>query len=105
MIGTLLLVALQQATVAGVVRDSTDLEPVAFAHVTVTAHDSPTTARTGISDRFGAFVMPDTPVGKGFRVEVSAFGYVPWIQSYDELPPEPISVLLRPPQSNSKASR
>ncbi|MCY3547114.1 MAG: TonB-dependent receptor [Gemmatimonadetes bacterium] len=65
MIGTLLLVALQQATVAGVVRDSTDLEPVAFAHVTVTAHDSPTTARTGISDRFGAFVMPDTPVGKG----------------------------------------
>ncbi len=96
MIGTLLLVSLQQATLAGVVRDSVDLEPIAFAQVTVSAGDAETPAATGISDRFGAFVIADAPGGRGFRVVVSAFGYESWERDYDQLPAEPVRVLLRP---------
>ena len=96
MIGTLLLVSLQQATLAGVVRDSVDLEPIAFAQVTVAAGDAETLAATGISDRFGAFVIADAPGGRGFRVVVSAFGYESWERDYDQLPAEPVRVLLRP---------
>ena len=50
MISALLLATLQQTTLAGVVRDSVDLEPVAFAQVTVFAGDAGTPAATGISD-------------------------------------------------------
>jgi len=89
----LLLVALQQATLAGVVRDSIDLEPVAFAQVSVVAGDA---AGAASSDRFGAFVIPDVPSGQGFRLQVTAFGYEPWVRSYDRLPVEPVRVLLRP---------
>ena len=96
MITALLLVSVQQATLAGVVRDSVDLEPIAFAQVTVVASEAGAAATTGISDRFGAFVIPDAPGGRGFRVEVSAYGYAPWAQSYDQLPMEPLRVLLRP---------
>ncbi len=96
MISALLLVTLQQVTLAGVVRDSVDLEPVAFAHVAVMAKDAEAEVMAGTSDRFGAFVIPDTRAVGGFRVEVSALGYAPWTRSYDELPAAPIRVLLQP---------
>ncbi|MCY3546111.1 MAG: TonB-dependent receptor [Gemmatimonadetes bacterium] len=93
MTSALLIVVLQQATLAGVVRDSIDLEPVAFAQVSVVAGDA---AGAGSSDRFGAFVMPNIPSGQSFRLEVTAFGYEPWVRSYDRLPVEPVRVLLHP---------
>ena len=93
MTSALLIVALQQATLAGVVRDSIDLEPVAFAQVSVVAGDA---AGAGSSDRFGAFVIPDVPSVRGFRLEVTAFGYEPWVRSYTRLPVEPVRVLLQP---------
>ncbi|MYH51822.1 MAG: hypothetical protein F4139_02605, partial [Gemmatimonadetes bacterium] len=59
MTGTALLIAaLQQATLSGVVRDSVDLEPVAFAQVTVSAVAGEAAAMVGVSDRYGAFVVP-----------------------------------------------
>lgn len=96
MTSALLILVLQQATLAGVVRDGIDLEPVAFAQVSVVAGDAETAATVGSSDRFGAFVMPNIPSGQRLRVEVTAFGYEPWIRSYDQLPLEPLRVLLQP---------
>ncbi|MCY4400329.1 MAG: TonB-dependent receptor [Gemmatimonadetes bacterium] len=96
MIGALLIVSLQQMTLAGVVRDSIDLEPIAFARVSVVATEAGATATAGLSDRFGAFVIPDAPRGRAVRVEVSAFGYESWAQSYDRIPDEAVRVLLLP---------
>ena len=92
----LLVVALQQATLSGVVRDSVDLEPVAFARVTVSFANRGGAVATAESDRFGAFVAPGSPAGAAVRIEVEAYGYQSWGRDYDELPRAEILVLLRP---------
>ena len=97
MIGTaLLIVTMQQATLSGVVRDSVDLEPIAYAQVTVTAIAGEAAAADGVSDRYGAFVVPGAAGGGAVRVEVAAFGYALWTRTYEALPSEPIRVLLSP---------
>ena len=96
MITALLVVTMQQATLSGIVRDSIDLEPVAFAQVTVTVAADESPAASGTSDRFGAFVVPGAPAAGPVRVEVGAYGYETWVRTYDELPSEPVRVLLRP---------
>ena len=96
MTGTALLIAaLQQATLSGVVRDSVDLEPVADAQVTVTA-TAGEEAAAGVSDRYGAFVVPGAPGEGAVRVEVAAFGYALWTRTYEALPTQPVRVLLSP---------
>ncbi len=92
----LLIAALQQATLSGVVRDSVDLEPVAYARVTVAAVAGEAAAASGVSDRYGAFVVPGAAGNGAVRVEVAAVGYAPWTRSYEAPPAEPIRVLLRP---------
>ena len=97
MTGTALLIAaLQQATLSGVVRDSVDLEPVAYAQVTVTAIAGEAAAAAGVSDRYGAFVVPGAPGEGAVRVEVAAFGYALWTRTYEALPTQPVRVLLSP---------
>ena len=97
MIGTVLLIAtMQQATLSGVVRDSVDLEPIAYAQVTVTATVGEAVAAAGVSDRYGAFVVPGAAGGGAVRVEVAAFGYALWTRTYETMPSEPIRVLLSP---------
>ena len=91
---TLLVATLQQAALTGVVRDSTDLEPVAFALVTVSAAGREADAASGVSDRFGAFVVPGVPAAGRVRVEVEAFGYAAWTRTYETAPVEPVRVLL-----------
>ena len=92
----LLVAAMQQATLTGVVRDSVDLEPIGFAQVTVVAARGEAVAGSGVSDRFGAFVVPGVPTGGPVRVEVAAFGYAAWTGRYESLPGEPIRILLSP---------
>ena len=93
---TLLIAALQQTTLTGVVRDSVDLEPVAFARVTVTPAGVEAPRSSAASDRFGAFVVPRVSVAGPVRVEVGAFGYAVWTRTYDAPPDDPIRVLLGP---------
>ena len=95
-VAALLIAAMQQATLTGVVRDSVDLEPVAYAQVTVSVVAGEAAAAAGVSDRFGAFVVPGVPGGEAVRVEVAAFGYAPWTRTYESLPTDPIRVLLAP---------
>ena len=95
MVLTLLALAAQQATLTGIVRDATGLEPVAFAEIRVSSIEEATLAETGFSDRFGAFVVPNAPTGP-VRVEAGAFGYATWSREYDELPGEPLTILLHP---------
>ena len=83
------------ATLTGVVRDRVDLEPVAFARVTVTHAGGETVVASGVSDRYGAFVVPGVPATGPVRVEVRAFGYS-WTRTYDALPTAPIRALLSP---------
>ncbi len=92
----LLAAAISQVTLSGVVRDSIDLEPVGFAHVTVTAVEGEAVMASGVSDRHGAFVVPGAYAGGAVRVEVSAFGYALWTRTFETLPGEPIRVLLSP---------
>ncbi|MDE2973719.1 MAG: TonB-dependent receptor plug domain-containing protein [Gemmatimonadota bacterium] len=82
------------ATLTGVVRDSVSLEPVAFARVTVTPLGSEAAA-AGVSDRFGAFVVPAVPDSVPVRVDAGAFGYA-WARTYDLLPASPLRALLSP---------
>lgn len=89
-----LAVVAQQVTAVGVVRDSTTLEPVAFASVAVTSSVDAGSAE-GVADRFGAFAIPGAPAGL-VRLEANAFGYAPWIREYEELPNRPIHILMRP---------
>ena len=97
MLGTTFLMAtLQQATLAGVVRDSVDLEPVAFAQVSVASVASEAVVGSGISDRFGAFVVPGVSTAGPVRVEVRAFGYSVWAHTYESVPSDPVRVLLAP---------
>ena len=91
----LLVVALQQATLSGVVRDSVDLEPVAFARVAVSFANRDGAVATAESDRFGAFVAPGSPAGAAVRIEVEAYGYQSLSRDYDELPRAEMLVLLR----------
>ena len=86
-------VAAQQASLAGAVRDSVALEPVAFAHVTVSVDGF---VRDAVSDRFGVFVVTGVPGGGTARVVVNALGYEPWHAEYAELPKEVLRVLMRP---------
>ena len=95
MIALLLAAALQPATLSGVVRHSVDLEPVAFARVTVLVAGGDEPVASVDSDRFGAFVFPGAPAG-AVSVEVEAYGYETWVRSYAELPRDEILVLLRP---------
>ena len=93
----LLVVALQQAALTGVVRDSVDLEPVAFARVTATSLGGKEVAVFGSTDRFGAFVVPGVSATGRVRVEVSALGYGMWTRVYEALPSSgPVRVLLKP---------
>ena len=92
----LLVAALQQATVTGVVRDSVDLEPIAFAQVSVTATGGEALTRSAVSDRFGAFVAPGVATVGGVRIEVRAFGYVVWAHTYQTAPSDPVRALLAP---------
>ena len=97
MIGaTVLIATLPQATLTGVVRDSVDLEPIAFAQVAVTSVGGEMFTASGVSDRFGAFVVPGVPAAGPLRVEVGAFGYALWARTYAAPPSEPVRVLLSP---------
>ena len=86
--------AMQQSAVTGVVRDSTDLEPVAFARVTVEFPDVPPTEAA--TDRFGAFSIAglDVDVGGGV-LAVDAFGYAPWRMDLRQAPDGDLTILLR----------
>ena len=95
MINTIVLgVALQQATLAGVVRDSVDLEPIAFAEVTVTPAGAEAATGSAVSDRYGGFVVRGVPAAGEVRIEVGAFGYSVWARTYEDIPSGPIRVLL-----------
>ena len=89
---TVLALALQQGSVGGVVRDSVDLEPVAYARVTVFADGAE--AREAVSDRYGAFVVGGVRSGSG-RIEVAGLGYELWTLDYTVPPPDPLRVLAR----------
>ena len=83
------------ATLTGIVRDSTSLEPIAFAEVRVSSEEAATREEAGFTDRFGAFAIPGTPTGSA-RIEANAFGYMGWAREYAELPPDPVEILLAP---------
>ncbi len=89
---TVLALTLQQGSVGGVVRDSVDLEPVAYARVTVFADGAE--AREAVSDRYGAFVVAGVRSGSG-RIEVAGLGYELWTLEYTVPPPDPLRVLAR----------
>ena len=95
MVFTLLTLAAQQATVTGVVRDGTTLEPIAFAEVAVSPAGATVRSAAGLSDRFGAFVIPNAPGGPA-RIEAGAFGYSEWARHFEELPAGPLEILLAP---------
>ena len=84
------------ATLVGVVRDSIDLEPVAFARISVAPSGGEPVAASGFSDRFGTFVVPGVSAGGPVRIEVSAFGYAAWAHTYEAVPSDPVRVLLAP---------
>jgi len=83
------------AALTGVVRDSTSLEPIAFAQVRVSPAGAAGRPTTGLTDRFGAFAIPSAPTGP-VRIEANALGYADWARDYDELPDGPIRILLAP---------
>ena len=90
---TLLTLTAQQATLSGVVRDGTSLEPVAFAEVSVSAAGAAARSAAGLTDRFGAFVIPNAPSGP-VRIEANALGYASWGHDYDEVPADLIEIFL-----------
>ncbi len=92
---TVMTVAMQQAAVTGVVRDSMDLEPVAFARVTVEAREVP--PRETVTDRFGAFAIAGLDVSAAVGiVTVDAFGYTPWQMDMAQALDGELTILLRP---------
>ena len=97
MLLTVLTLAVQQATLTGVARDSASLEPVAFAEVRVLSFGAVGVGRAeaGYTDRFGAFAIPGVPEGP-VRIEANAFGYAAWARDYGELPADPVEILLAP---------
>ena len=84
-------VAAQEA-VQGIVRDSTSLEPVAHARVTVASRE----VREAVTDLYGAFVVTDVGRPGPMVVRVEALGYVAWEFEYPngDLPPEGVRALL-----------
>lgn len=84
--------AVAQEVVQGVVRDSTSLEPVAFARITVTGREF----REAVTDLYGAFVVTDVGSPGPTVVRVEAFGYSAWEFKYasGEFPPDGVRVLL-----------
>ncbi len=89
-----LVVAMQQAALAGVVRDSVDLEPVAYASVSV---ESGTRLYQTATDRYGAFALAGLEVGAGpLTVTVDALGYARWSREVAEFPDGDLTVLVRP---------
>ncbi len=92
---TVMAVTVQQAAVTGVVRDSTDLEPVAFARVTVEIPEG--SPRETVTDRFGAFAIAGLDVGADVAVvSVDAFGYAPWRMGMAQASDGELTILLRP---------
>lgn len=90
-----LAVTMQQVAVTGVVRDSTDLEPVAYAQVTVEM--SGVRLKETVTDRFGAFVLTGVDAGAGRGIiSVDAFGYAPWRMAAAEVPDGDLTILLGP---------
>ena len=86
---------LQQAVVTGVVRDSTSLEPLAGARVTVASLPVGGEELESTSDRHGAFVVPVVRADPGgVRVRVEMAGYAHWERAFDTVPTDPILVLL-----------
>ena len=83
------------ATLTGIVRDGTSLEPIAFATVAVSQAGSAARSTAEFTDRFGAFAIPNAPAGS-VRVKASAFGYAEWAREYDEFPADPVEILLAP---------
>ena len=85
----------QQAVVTGVVRDSTSLEPLAHARVTVASLTSGGEELESTSDRHGAFVVPvvQSDAG-GVRVRVEMAGYSPWERAFDTVSKNSVLVLL-----------
>jgi len=86
----------QQATLTGVVRDGVDLEPIAFAQVTVTAVEGRGATLSAVSDRFGAFVVSGVAAGRPARIEVRALGYTVWTRTYEAVPSDAVQVVLTP---------
>ncbi len=87
--------AAQQAAVTGVVRDGTDLEPIAFARVTVEIPEVP--PRETVTDRFGAFTIAGLDAGDAIGiVTVDAFGYAPWQTEVAQALHGELTILLRP---------
>ena len=88
----LLSLALQQSSLVGVVRDSANSEPVAFARVTVSVEDAQ--VRQAVAGRLGTFVVTGIAPGTA-NVEVLALGYEPWQGEYGELPTSEVRVLMQ----------
>ena len=84
-----------ETTLTGIVRDSVSLEPVAFARVTVTPLGSEAAVASGVSDRYGAFVLPAVPASVPVRIDAGTFGYA-WTRTYDAPPSDPVRALLGP---------
>ena len=91
-VAAVLSLAMQQSSFVGVVRDSTNSEPVAFARVTVA--DEEARVRETVADRFGAFVLAGLGPGETV-VEVRALGYELWRGEYPELPTVAVRVLMQ----------
>lgn len=81
-----------QEVVQGVVRDSTSLETVAYARVTVAGRE----VREAVTDLYGAFVVADVGLPGPTVVRVEALGYAAWEFEYanGELPADGVRVLL-----------
>ncbi len=75
-----------QDVVRGVVRDSVDLEPVAYARVAVEAPPGSDAVRATETDRFGTFAVVVAGAGGPVRVVVEAPGYRVWEEEYPEVP-------------------
>ncbi len=89
-----LVVAMQQVALTGVVRDSTDLEPVAYAHVAVEV--AGIRLYETVTDRYGAFALADLDVGADPpTVTVDAFGYAHWSREVAGFPDGDLTVLVR----------
>lgn len=92
--GAVLVAAMQQAALTGVVRDSTDLEPAAFAQVRVEVSGVP--LRATVTDRYGAFALAGLhPEAAPMIITVDAFGYARWTRQMAELPDRDLTILLQ----------
>ncbi len=86
---------MQQTALTGVVRDSVDLEPVAYAHVAVQVGGTP--LYETVTDRYGAFALAGIEVSAGPpTVTVDALGYARWSREVAEFPDGDLTVLVRP---------